>query len=428
MKSKRAKLRRSQRRKAQAKEKLQLRWAQEVIPSGISPLVQEPVSEKKKLKRYALSILFMCLILFFTFKFLLKDTSGTEIYESLANTNGYYLALAFLQMLLSQVCSALSLIVLMHFLFGIRLPWRFGHNTAYIGFYFNNITPSASGGQPMQIYYLYRCGLKVADGSALLVLISLYYNTLMIVMGLVCLFWRYDLFARTLGRLSYILTISLLVNGGLMLLYILVISRPILLKRWTNKILDLLLRWGWVRGEHRLRAVIDGFFKSYSQVSQYLKGQRLMHVLLILINILQNAFYFNVPYFVGRALGAHGPFFFTSFATQAVLTLTSSGFPTPGAVGITETAFLQLYEGVLPPEKVMTAMILTRTVNLYVLLIVSTAIVLYAFLRAGRGRYRMDLPPEHTCGLFLNADEAARAREAGEVHETVTELDAEAKS
>ena len=41
-----------------------------------------------------------------------------------------------------------------------------------IGFFFSSITPAASGGQPMEIYYMSRDGLNVAN-STLTLLINL---------------------------------------------------------------------------------------------------------------------------------------------------------------------------------------------------------------------------------------------------------------
>ena len=40
-----------------------------------------------------------------------------------------------------------------------------------IGFFFSSITPAASGGQPMEIYYMSRDGLNVANSTLALLLI-----------------------------------------------------------------------------------------------------------------------------------------------------------------------------------------------------------------------------------------------------------------
>ena len=43
---------------------------------------------------------------------------------------------------------------------------------ALIGFFFSGITPAASGGQPMQVYYMHKEGISVAN-STLALLINL---------------------------------------------------------------------------------------------------------------------------------------------------------------------------------------------------------------------------------------------------------------
>ena len=61
--------------------------------------------------------------------------------------------------------------------------------TTIIGQYFNCITPSASGGQPMQAYHMHNCGMPVGSATgALLLRFVIYQSVLTLYCAVVLLF------------------------------------------------------------------------------------------------------------------------------------------------------------------------------------------------------------------------------------------------
>ena len=55
---------------------------------------------------------------------------------------------------------------------------------------------------------------------------------------------------------------------------------------------------------------------------------------------------------------------------------TVSGIPSPGAVGVSEGGFLELFRNVYTKEQIGSAMLLNRGVNFYLYVIISAVIVL----------------------------------------------------
>ena len=55
---------------------------------------------------------------------------------------------------------------------------------------------------------------------------------------------------------------------------------------------------------------------------------------------------------------------------------TVSGIPSPGAVGVTEGGFLEIFKTVFPQNIINGAMILNRGINFYLLIIVSATITM----------------------------------------------------
>ncbi len=43
---------------------------------------------------------------------------------------------------------------------------------SFIGFFYSGITPSATGGQPMQLYYMKKAGIKISDSTVVLMTVA----------------------------------------------------------------------------------------------------------------------------------------------------------------------------------------------------------------------------------------------------------------
>jgi len=61
---------------------------------------------------------------------------------------------------------------------------------SFIGFFFSSITPSATGGQPMQLYYMKKDGNKISSASVVLMTIAVIYKFVLALTGIgIMLFW-----------------------------------------------------------------------------------------------------------------------------------------------------------------------------------------------------------------------------------------------
>ena len=87
---------------------------------------------------------------------------------------------------------------------------RLGHKVTYrqclgysfAGFYVSSITPSSTGGQPAQIYYMSRDGVPAAHGALNMMLIAVCYQVVVIGYALAVALLRFDLVANLGGGLG----------------------------------------------------------------------------------------------------------------------------------------------------------------------------------------------------------------------------------
>ena len=127
--------------------------------------------KKGSIKKIIRNFIVFVGLIFLTLWVILKDQSITEILDVLNNVTMKYVYIGIACMAVYLVLEGVNI---------RRTLKALGEKTTYIqcikysliGFFFSSITPAASGGQPMQIYYMHKDKIKVAN-STLALLINL---------------------------------------------------------------------------------------------------------------------------------------------------------------------------------------------------------------------------------------------------------------
>ena len=73
---------------------------------------------------------------------------------------------------------------------GIHLKKRTCFLFSSVGFFFSCITPSASGGQPMQMVYLKKEKIPISVSSVVLMIVTITYKLVLVMLGLFVLFFQ----------------------------------------------------------------------------------------------------------------------------------------------------------------------------------------------------------------------------------------------
>ena len=345
--------------------------------SGSSPQRNLAKPEHNLLK-YLLSTVFLLVVLAFTFYFIFRDTSLADVCATIKSADWRWLLGGFLLMLFHIACSAETIRIQLIRVLGVMPPRHVCLNVGFIGFYFNNITPSASGGQPMQIYYLYRCHVDVAGASILFLASTLFYNLSLIVLGTLMLLLQAPVIVPYLYGMKYVLIYGYLVNGFLLFLCLGLIYFPHPIHRLARGLLHFAGKHRLIRRLHRKERELDAFFGRYCVNSYRLREDKPLLLRLCSLSFLQMSSLYIIPYFAARSVGVGQGAFWPSYGVSAVLQLAAAGFPTPGAVGVTESGFMAMYQGVFP-AKLPAVMLLTRVLNLYAMMLLSSVLTLLAF-------------------------------------------------
>ena len=137
----------------------------------------------KKTRRRVFSIVFYFAVLALTLWYVFQDENLSQIAYYLSGAKWGYAAIA--------VAAVVALIlgesvVLCYLLRSLGTRANFGHCCmfSFIGFFYSAITPSASGGQPMQVLYMRRDGIPAAMSTVVLVIVTIVYKMVLVIVGL----------------------------------------------------------------------------------------------------------------------------------------------------------------------------------------------------------------------------------------------------
>ena len=122
-------------------------------------------------KKYLRNLILFILIILLTFYIILKDQDINKVVNVLSSIDLRYILIAILCMCLYLACEAINIGRTLKTL-GEKSTFYRNIKYALIGFFFSSVTPAASGGQPMQIYYMNKDKISVAN-STLALLINL---------------------------------------------------------------------------------------------------------------------------------------------------------------------------------------------------------------------------------------------------------------
>lgn len=335
--------------------------------------------EKRDTKKSIRNLLLFIVLIYITFYIIFKDQNPKEIINLVRNADVKFILIAVGFMVLYFTCETINVTRTLREL-GEKSTFLRNFRYTLIGFFFSSITPAASGGQPMEIYYMSRDGLNVAKSTlALLVnLTSMQIATISV--GIISLFFNYQ-YMNT--ALIIFFVIGILLNASaLALLLVSICSKR--LTNWFIHIAIKIMNFFRVKNMDKKKEWIHSELSKYQSNAVYVKTHKKMIFKTILTTYIQFLIYYSVPYWIYRSFGYSKCNIFEVLSMQAVLFATVSGIPSPGAVGVSEGGFLELFKKFYPKNEIASSMLLCRGVNFYLFVIISCVIVVISSFRDRR--------------------------------------------
>lgn len=262
-------------------------------------------------------------------------------------------------------------------------------NALYVslmGFFYGNITPGASGGQPMQVYALSKLHVPVGIGTSAISL-RLFCNQLMVVFSASVLWLCNSSFVEAqLSGVKWLIIIGWIINFAAVPLVLLAALHRPLVQCVANFAIRIGAKLRLIRDTNaaqlRVGAVLDAYHTSIMRLGCH-PGQILLQLLLALVSMLG---LLSVIVFVYRAFGLNDTPWYHLLTVSHLLFLSASYTPLPGASGAQEGGFLIFYRGLFPTGTLGLALLVWRFITYYSFLLLGTAATILHNIRASRRR------------------------------------------
>ena len=219
---------------------------------------------------------------------------------------------------------------------------------AMMGFYYNLVTPFASGSQPMQIYALNKYDINLSKSIAIVTNKTVLFQTVVTIYSAVIIFLNIEILKNELPSMLVLMSIGMVMNIVSLLGGMLILLTPNTMKIIVKVIVNILYRLNIFKSLNKKIHTINKFIDEYSySIKLFIKNKKALF-LSIILTIIQLTVFFSISYCVYKAFNLNGLSLFEVLSLQVFLYMSVSPIPTPGNVGANEVAFLTIFANVFP--------------------------------------------------------------------------------
>ena len=323
-------------------------------------------------------------LLYLTFWLIFKDQDINKVMAIASTAKLPFLLIAVILMIGYFLAEAWNVTNLLKN-FGEKVHfWRIFRLTM-VGFFFCSVTPGASGGQPLEIYYMSREGISTAHATLAIMIQTCGIQFAVTVLGLLCAVVGNGFLS---GPVALLYAIGLLINLFALIALFSCIFFTSGLRRFVRNFFGLLWRLGFKKAV-KWRENADRALDKYAEGSRFIRENPHEFRKAILKSTLQMSLFYLVPFAVYLSFGLSEYNIFTFFVMQAILFMATSGLPIPGAIGASESVFLSLYGAAFGEELLSSAMVLSRGISFYLFVIVSMFFVFYTLVAVKKRRRKI---------------------------------------
>lgn len=240
---------------------------------------------------------------------------------------------------------------------------------AMMGFYYNLVTPFASGSQPMQIYALNKYDINLSKSIAIVTNKTVLFQTVVTIYSAVIIFLNIEVLKNELPSMLVLMSIGMIMNIVSLLGGMLILLTPNTMKIIVKVIVNILYRLNIFKSLNKKIHTINKFIDEYSySIKLFIKNKKAL-CLSIILTIIQLTVFFSISYCVYKAFNLNGLSLFDVLALQVFLYMSVSPIPTPGNVGANEVAFLTIFSNVFP-GKIIGYSVFLYSIYVYYFLVV----------------------------------------------------------
>lgn len=317
-----------------------------------------------------------------------RGFSPKHFSEYIDQNNPWWLAAAAVMMLAYIVFNALMVDCLLK---GLGYRRSFPKNLSYAAadIYFSAITPSGTGGQPVEAYLMVKDGIPGAVSTVVMIANLLFYTMAIVLLGALGLLLRPGSFLR-FGVFSRILiVIGIVIQLTLSTFYALLLWKKKLMQHICDWFLRVLAKLHLIKNLERKQQKLYATMESYGEAAAMLRGKRKLMARGLFLIVCHRACQILVTVFCFLAGGGSWKMVPDLFAMQSNVVLGAYCIPIPGSMGVTDYMMLDGFSSMgMDEARCASLELLSRGLSFYICILLCGILVLikYAFIRFRRDK------------------------------------------
>jgi hypothetical protein len=295
-------------------------------------------NEKIKKNWFMLATLSISAVILFVF--LISNNGLETLAEIIAKLEVGWLIVALLSVAACWMLEGYVLhLIIQHVWKDKSWDYKKSYNIGMSGLLYSAITPSATGGQPMQVYAMHNMGINTGTACSAIAVKTLTYQIVMVLYALIMVVTKLKYFQTNVSNFSFITVIGIICNSiFIALVFLFMVS---------EKITDRILRWGLRMGCRMkiCRKPEERYEKIHSQLELFHDASKVMgksaklYLTAAMLTAVQITLNSLIPFFIYRSFGLRGAHVSTMIAAQVFVSMVSAFVPLPGSSGGAEACF-----------------------------------------------------------------------------------------
>lgn len=338
-------------------------------------------------KKFLFNIIFLILVFGGTLYGVFHGEDLGEIVNILKTVNPLWVMAAVVCVVIFIWGESIIIYYMMHTL-GIKLKKRTCFLFSSVGFFFSCITPSATGGQPAQIYFMKKEKIPIPVSTLVLMIVTITYKLVLVAIGVLLTLFGQGFIHTYLYDVRHVFYLGTALNVFCVGAMLVLVFHPELARKILVRGLVVLEKLHLMRHKSSRLEKLNASMDQYRATAVYLKEHVRVLIEVFAITVFQRFALFVGTWFVYRAFGLSEYSALVIALLQGSISVSVDMLPLPGGMGISEKLFSIIFLPIFGSQLLLPGMILSRGLGYYTELIISALFTIVANFTIGKKRVK----------------------------------------
>lgn len=205
----------------------------------------------------------------------LKGKELSELAEVLKSVKPAYYIAGLVMIVVFVCCESYIIYRMLRLLHYNDVPKRNCVKYSFVGFFFSCITPSATGGQPMQLYYMNRDKVDISVGTVILMIVTILYKFVLVFLGALIFLFRHFLVAEYIGKAAFFFYLGMALNVFCVAFMLILVFEPTLASKIVLWLFQKLEKFHILKKKEERLEKLQNSMIEYHKAAAIIQGHRI---------------------------------------------------------------------------------------------------------------------------------------------------------